>query len=410
MSRLELLRDRRLLALLVAETVSTTGTQMTWLALPWFVLTTTGSAGKMTLVLASEALGLILMGLPGGTILTRLGARRTMMLADACRFPLTLLVPLLHWCGALSFPLLLAVVFALGALTGPYFAAQRSIVPELVGEDERIVGKANAFLQTAQRVTLLLGPATAGFLIAWFGAPSVIVIDAATYLVSLTLVGLFVRAEPAVEVAPEDRGRLLDGFRFLLRDPLLRGWSVALVAGDAAWTAFFAAVPVLVVADYGADPRIAGWVFASFGVGAVIGNAVSFTLQDRVDGFLLVATLIYGQALPLWVLLFHVPAAALAGAIFVSGIFNGVVNPSLHALATLRAPREIRARALSALSAVGMLSVPLGLAFAGPVLSTVGAHPVLVGFAITQTVAMTILSVTTLRVRARRIAELAQAY
>src|SRR4030095_15329810 len=131
------------------------------------------------------------------------------------------------------------------------------------------------------------------------------------------------RAEPAVEVASEDRGRLLDGFRFLLRDPLLRGWSVALVAGDAAWAAFFAAGPV--VADYGADPRIAGWVFASFGVGAVIGNAVSFTLQDRVDGFLLVATLIYGQALPLWVLLFHVPAAALAGAIFVSGIFNGVV-------------------------------------------------------------------------------------
>lgn len=407
MSRLELLRDRRLLALLVAETVSTTGAQMTWLALPWFVLTTTGSAGKMTLVLASEALGLLLMGIPGGTILTRFGARRTMMLCDAGRLPLTLVVPLLHWRGALSFPLLLVLVFGLGALTGPYFAAQRSIVPELVGEDERIVGKANAFLQTAQRITLLLGPATAGFLIAWFGAPWVIVIDAATYLVSLTLVGLFVRAEPAIRPVRGDRGRLLDGFRFLIRDPLLRGWSVALVAGDAAWTAFFAAVPVLVVADYGGDPRIAGWVFASFGVGAVIGNAVSFTLQDRVDGFLLVGALVYGQALPLWVLVFHVSAAVLAGAIFVSGIFNGLVNPSLHALATLRAPREIRARALSALSAVGMLSVPLGLAFAGPVLSTVGAHPVLVAFAITQTAAMTILSVTTLRVRARRAAELA---
>jgi hypothetical protein len=35
-----MLRDRRLLALLVAETISTTGTQMTWLALPWFVLVT----------------------------------------------------------------------------------------------------------------------------------------------------------------------------------------------------------------------------------------------------------------------------------------------------------------------------------------------------------------------------------
>jgi hypothetical protein len=59
-----MLRDRRLLALLVAETISTTGTQMTWLALPWFVLITTGSAGKMTLVLAAEAVGLVLLALP----------------------------------------------------------------------------------------------------------------------------------------------------------------------------------------------------------------------------------------------------------------------------------------------------------------------------------------------------------
>src|SRR4051794_16130390 len=145
-----MLRDRRLLALLCAETVSMTGVQMTWLALPWFVLTTTGSPGKMTLVLGSEALGLVLLSLPGGTVLTTLGSRRTMMIADAARAPLTLAIPILHWSGDLSFPLLLGLVFALGACAGPYFAAQRALVPELVGEDERLVGKANAFLQSAQ--------------------------------------------------------------------------------------------------------------------------------------------------------------------------------------------------------------------------------------------------------------------
>jgi MFS family permease len=396
-----MLRDRRLLALLVAETVSTTGAQMTWLALPWFVLTTTGSAGKMALVLASEAVGLLLMGLPGGTILTRLGSRWTMMIADAARAPLTLLVPVLYWSGGLSFPLLLAIVFALGACTGPYFAAQRTLVPDLVGEDERLVGKANAFLQSATRITMLLGPALAGILIAWLGAPSVLVIDAATYVVSLVLVGLFVRVARR-PIAPEERGRFFDGFRFVVRDPLLRGWCVAFISGDAAWMAFFAAVPVLVVADYGADPRIAGWIFASFGVGAVIGNVVAYRLQDRADGMLLVATLIYGQALPLWVLIFHVPAIAVVGAIFVSGFFNGVVNPSIHTFLTLAAPPAIRARVLPALGALMMLSSPLGLAFAGPVLSTAGAHPVLVGFAATQTAAMTLVSILCLRVRTTR--------
>lgn len=400
-----MLRDRRLIALLVAETISTTGTQMTWLALPWFVLTTTGSAGRMVVVLAAEAAGVVLAGVPGGAVLTRLGSRRTMMAADAVRAPLTLLVPMLHWTGALSFPLLLALVFALGALSSPYFAAQRAIVPELLGDDERLVSKANAFLQTATRVTMLLGPASAGFLIAWFGAPSVIVIDAVTFVVSFVLVAVFVRTGPTAAVSAGERGRFLDGLRFVVRDPLLRGWSVGFISGDAAWMAFFAAVPVLVVAEYGADPRIAGWIFASFGVGAVVGNFASIRLQERADGLLLIGTLIYGQALPLWALVFHLPPAAISLTLLASGIFNGLVNPSIHSLFTLRAPPEIRARVLGALTTVLMLSTPLGLAVAGPVLSTAGAHPVLIGFAAVQTAAMTLVSLVSLRARVARLVE-----
>ena len=407
MSRLELLRDRSLLTLLASETVSVTGSQMTWVALPWFVLTTTHSPGKMTLVLLSESLGLILFGLPGGSLLEKLGSRRTMILADGVRAPLTLVIPVLYWSGGLSFGLLLALVFAIGALSTPYFAAQRSIVPELVGEDEVLVGKANVFLQSAQRVTMLLGPATAGVLIALLDAPSVIVIDAATYVVSMLLVAAFVRPQKAVPVEHEERARFFDGIRYVVRDPLLRGWMVAFVVGDAAWMAFFAAVPVLVVSDYGSNPRIVGWIFAAFGVGAVLGNTAAFRLQERKEGLAIIATLVYGQALPLWALVVHIPAVAVMGVLFVSGIFNGLVNPSIHALLTLSSPPAIRARVMSALATVFMLSTPLGLAFAGPVLSTSGAHPVLVSFAAIQTAAMALISVLSIRaLSARRAATL----
>ena len=396
-----ILRQRSLVALLVAETVSTTGMQMTWLALPWFVLTTTGSAGRMVLVMAAETIGVVAFGLPGGSLLTRLGSRRTMMLADAVRAPLTFLVPLLYWAGGLSFPLLLALVFALGAFGGPYFAAQRGVLPEVLGEDERLVGKANAYLQAATRVTALLGPVAAGVLIAWIGAPSVIVVDAATYLVSFALVGGFLPSV-AAPVPVEERGGFLDGLRWLVRDPLLRAWSAAIIVGDAGWMAFFAAVPVLVVADYGADARIAGVIFASFGVGAVLGNVASLRLQERADGLLLVSTFVWGQALPLWALAVHLPAAAVAGALMVSGLFNGLVNPPLHAILTLRGPIAIRARLLATRTAVMMLAAPLGLAVAGPVLDAAGARPVLVGLAVAQTVAMAAISVIGFRERAAR--------
>src|SRR5919109_3269221 len=102
-----MVRDRRLLALLVAETISTTGSQMTWLALPWFVLVTTGSATKTSFVMAAELVGLALLGLPGGRFLGKAGARRTMIVCDGSRAPLMAVIPAPHWAGGLSFPGLL---------------------------------------------------------------------------------------------------------------------------------------------------------------------------------------------------------------------------------------------------------------------------------------------------------------
>ena len=99
-----MLRNRSLAALLAAEIVSTTGSQMTWLALPWFVLLTSGSATRMSLVVAAALIGVAAGAIPGGKLVARIGARRTMMLCDGVRGPVILALPLLHWAGALTFP------------------------------------------------------------------------------------------------------------------------------------------------------------------------------------------------------------------------------------------------------------------------------------------------------------------
>src|SRR5215475_6793000 len=341
-SRTELLRERSILALLVAEVISTTGAQMTWLALPWFVLVTSGSATHTTFVVAAEVIGLALLGLPGGRVLGRLGARRTMMLCDASRAPLMLVIPVLHWTVGVTFPVLLTVAFALGALAAPYFAAQKVIVPELIGEDEQRVGEANALFQGANRTTILIGPALAGVLIGLIGATPVLVIDAATYLVSLFLVAAFVPQRPPAPQEEEHRS-VRAGLRFIARDRLLRVWWPTFALGDAAWTAFFISLPVLVLERFGHDPALVGWLIASFGIGALIGNAISFRyLTRRFDGLTIFTTFIVIQVVPLWLLWLPVPAAALSAAIVVSGIGNGLVNPSLHAISTLRVPPPMR--------------------------------------------------------------------
>jgi MFS family permease len=87
------------------------------------------------------------------------------------------------------------------------------------------------------------------------------------------------------------------------------------------------------------------------------------------------------------------------GAILVSGIGNGICNPSIHTIFTLRMPVAIRAKATSAMGAIWGIGTPLGLVFAGPILAKFGARPVLIGFAAVQTVAMLGVAAASLRAR-----------
>jgi MFS family permease len=400
-SRSELLHERSIRALLTAEVISTTGQQMTWVALPWFVLVTTGSATRMSLVMGAELLGLALLGLPGGRVLGRLGARRTMIWCDAARAPIMLVIPVLHWSGGLSFTVLAVVAFALGACSAPYFAAQKVIVPELLGEDEERVTDANALFQAANRTTILLGPVLAGVLIGVIGATSVLVVDAATYVVSVLLVTIFVPRRAAVEQEPEHR-QIRAGLRFLAHDPLLRVWWPAFALGDAAWTAFFVTLPVLVLERFGHHPALVGWLVASFGIGALIGNVISFRyLTRRFDGLTIFTSFIVIQVLPLWLLWLPVPAVVLSLAIVVSGIGNGLVNPSLHAISTLRVPPPMRPTVMTTVMTLWAVVNPLGLFVAGPVLDAVGTTPVLIGYAAVQTVTMGVAATVAARERFR---------
>jgi MFS family permease len=393
-----MLRDRRILALLCAETVSTSGSEMTWLALPWFVLTTTGSPTRMGFVVAAGVAGAALFGLPGGAVLARLGARRTMLIADACRAPLALAVPVLHWTGGLSFPLLLGLVFAQSAFFGPYFAAQRVVVPELLGEDEEVVGRANALLQGATRITLVLGPAVAGVLIGVIGAANVLVIDAVSFAVSFLLVATFLPRTRPVE-QDESGGGLFAGLAYIRRDPLLRAWGSMMIVIDASWLVLFAAVPVLVFEEYGRHAAIAGWLIGAFGAGALLGNVVAYRTLRRVDSLTWASVGLLVEALPLWLLPLPLPAVAIGAALFISGLVNGLVNPALHSIVTLRPPAAIRGKVMSALLTLSQVGGPLALLAAGPALGAFGARPVFAVVAAVQTLARIAAGTVGLRLR-----------
>lgn len=402
MQEQHLLRSRGLLGLLARDVVSLTGSQMTWVALPWFVLTTSGSPTRMTIVLAVETVAVALGGLAGG-LATRLGARRTMLICDGVRAPLMAAIPVLHLADALSFPLLLALVFAVGVFATPSYASKTVILPDLVGEDEARLSRANALLQTSNRLTMILGPPLAGVLIGVFGATEVLLIDAATFLVGFVLVAALVRVPGAHAADEGEDGRgLRPVLRFVARDPLLRPWMIAVTIGDVAWLALFAATPVLVLTRFGEQPEIVGWIFAGFGIGAVVGSVVAYRIVGSVDRLLLASVGELGMAAPLWLFVFDVPAVVLVAAMAAAGLANGLVNAPIHAILQLRTPRHLRTKVYSVLITATAVIGPLALVATGPALEHVGVDETLAVVVGVDSVAVVAFALAGLRFRASR--------
>jgi predicted MFS family arabinose efflux permease len=175
---------------------------------------------------------------------------------------------------------------------------------------------------------------------------------------------------------------------------------MSFIVGDMAWQAIFIALPVLVVTRYDSDPRIVGAMFAAFGVGAVLGNTVAYRLVKRLDGLTLIARVALAQALPLWVLVFDIPAWAAIAVLGASGLANGLINPSLHAIMTLRIPPELRATVISSFMTVFALAMPIGILSAGPLLDLLGVAPVFALCAAIQTLIMGLVAAASLRARA----------
>jgi hypothetical protein len=360
-------------ALVAAEIVSVLGTRMTYLALPWFVLVTTGSPGKMSLVLAAEILPMAILGIPSGALVQTIGARNTMLLADFARGPILVSIPVLHAAGVLSFGLLLGLVALLGCFMPPYFASQRIILPELVGENERLMSQGNSLIEGGAAFSALIGPALAGLLIPIIGAPNVLYVDAATYFVAFVLVLVFVPRRKALTQAVQHG--VLAGVRFLLSDRLLTPLAATVIAFGFLGAGMSAGLPFYAYDELGGSARVAGLFYAALGAGALVGSLAAIALVRKFPPLRLAGFGAIAFVVPMWVLPFLPPWPVVFVALFVATFFTPLINGPLMAVLTSRTPENLRAKVITAVIAINTVAAPLGFILAGQVLEQWGLVP-----------------------------------
>lgn len=375
-------RSRRgLYGVLAAHAVALTGTRVSAIALPLFVLLSTGSATKTGIVAFCEMAPYVVVKGLTGPLVDRVGPRPVSIVADIVSAVAIAAIPVLSALGLLHFGALLALVAVVGAFRGPGDSAKEVFLPA-VAEDARVpLERVTGLSGTIERLASTVGPGIAGVVVAAFGPMNAIALNAATFALGAVIIAATVRPQ----VAPghdEDVGsylhRLGEGFAFLRRDRLLRAVVGMIAATNLLDAAMFAVLlPVWAVSNgYGAAEI--GAIGSAFGALAVGGSLVAAAVAHRLPrrrtylvGFLLAGA-------PRFVVLaLDVPFPVVLAVMAVSGFGAGFINPIVGAVFFERVPRHMLGRVNALADSVAWSGIPFGGLAGAAMIGLVGLSPAL---------------------------------
>ncbi|CAN5698395.1 macrolide resistance MFS transporter Mrx(A) [soil metagenome] len=371
------LHRRPLFTLISANVISNLGNGITGLAIPWFVLETTGSAARTGLVGAATFIPQIIAMILGGALVDRLSRKWMSIVADCASGITVALIPTFYFTIGLPFWLLLVLVFLGAILDTPGRSARNAMTPNLSKMAGLSLERTNSVSASAGGAAELVGPALAGLLIAWLGPRLVLYLDAVSFAISAMLTLLWV---PNILVERVIRTSYIadvrEGFQYLRSQRLLITLMVAAAVAN-----FFAAplgsvlLPIWVF-DNNRSASSLGFIFSAFGGGILLGSLAFASLAQRLYRRSLLVLYFVGAGIPL---AFFGAASSIVigiGLAFVAGLSIGGIGPLLGTATMECIPENLRGRVGGATGSVSMSAAPLGLLIAGPLTGWIGVNPV----------------------------------
>jgi MFS family permease len=384
---------RPLVGLLAAHAVSMTGNVMTVVALPLYVLMTTGSAAQTGITGFFATAPIVLGGVFGGVLVDRIGYRRASILADLVSGATLALVPLLDSTVGLPFPALLALVFLSGLLDNLGQTARIALVPEAAEAAGVPLERAVGLIEAAERGARMVGAPVAGLGVALIGPLSLLAVDAVSFAVSALLLSRLVPRELGSRDAGEAASpagywrELGEGLRFTVREPLLRAIVLLVLVTnllDAAKTSVL--LPVYSERQLGGGAAF-GLLVGVMAGGALAGNLTYGTIGHRLPRrAVFVVAFATAGAPPMLAMGGGASLPWLVPVVAVAGFCAGAINPIIGVVKLERVPPGMRARVYGLVNAGAWAAVPLGALLAGFSVELVGLRTTLLAAGATYVV------------------------
>jgi MFS family permease len=364
------------------QTISNLGSSITLFALPLLVFKLTGSALDLAIASATSFLPYLLFGLIIGAWVDRLNRKRLMIVVDVARTLAIASIPLVNALGLLSVWWIYAVGFISATLTIAFDAAEFAAIPSLVRRDDssatsgQALVAANGRIQASYSAAQVAGPLLAGLLVAFVPIAALLLLDAASFLVSALALALIrigfnaggTQQRPKTSI----RRDIEEGLRYVLIHPVLRNISLMMALVNFIGSTTYAQLVLFAKERLGASDSQVGLLFSAGSVGVVALSLVAGALRKRwsfsrvalsalmLSGLLTIAlawTRLFWAAVPLWAL--------------ISGL--GILfNINTGSLRQAIVPNDMLGRVISIAGVLAWSAIPLGTFLGGLLIEWTG--------------------------------------
>jgi MFS family permease len=401
--------ELQFLCYLAGQSVSQLGNMVWYVALSWSAIQL-GSPGTASVLMILSSLPTIGFTLLGGVIVDRFDVRRLMLGSDILRTSITLIAAGLALLRP-GIPLLAVLALTFGTVNAVFQPAAGAMQPRLLRPEQ--YGDGAALTTVAGRLALSVGGPLGGLVVAYGGLPLGLLVDAATFAVSVATLSI-VRPRPIPnedkddddDEAPSHASYLADfrnGFSFLVRHPTLGPLSAALLLMEMGFSGPMNVGLAILSKQRNWGAHGIGLLLTGFGLGAVAGALLTNRLNIRTHAgtWIAISAGLMGAALFGNALATSLPAAVAAAAAV--GVCSGPSNILGTVLVQTETPDPLRGRVNSFQTLISLGTTPLAMLGTGFGAAAFGIDDTYMACAVVEAAALaTLLSPAFRRARINR--------
>ena len=339
---------------------------MSFFAIGVWIFETTGKASALSTILFTVAIVGVVTGPFGGVLADRFPRKTLIITFDLIIAVLMCVIGYLALNEALTLTLLIPFALAFGIFEIAHWTTWSAFLGDVVKKNE--VTKVSALFESAEAISVLIGPIGGAFIYSFFGLTGVILVDVITCLFGIATITLFkskkidTKSNLSIKNIYFD---LVEAYNWLKIQKGLLSLVLILSICNFLWGFTQVLIPPMILSF--TDATGLGIVESSVGLAFLFGSVISLRLADWLQGNLKVAiycgllgglALIIGSVRPsIFLLCVH---GVIAG---VSGTVQYTVSSGAWLAITTE---EIRGRALALRGTIAQMLRPLGVVIAGP--------------------------------------------